>query len=158
MYSLKEFQLLLEVRFSDIAIMNSDVMDKKLSDKITTNINKEFEANTEFLDNYRVKNVLFNLKYNHNKEHDLLKRIKDRTALKNISEFNSDIISFLNRLDYEKIVSNKFDKYDVYFKANDYHLIATATVVDEKLKLVRVLIITVLKTNEMFKNMIRLTI
>jgi hypothetical protein len=96
-----------EARFSDIARLNGQ------HKQIENELNKSFTKDESFIDStYLIdanKKILFN--WNHNKEHDMILRIKERTNIKSISELNNifeDAITklFKYRFNHMKYIQN----------------------------------------------------
>ena len=70
------------------------------------------------------KKVRFEISYNHNKNHNLLDRIKNRTDLKSISEFNEKIEFVINEL-FPNLLNKDINvdgNYSIYLKNSNYTL------------------------------------
>lgn len=111
-----DYNLFVEVRLSDVATIIGDknLFDTDISDDdflkfktISKRINKE--------------KIRLTLNWNHTLQHDLIKRIHERTSLKSISELNSLLsngldelyINYLNYIDSNNRYSLWFSEYDI---------------------------------------------
>lgn len=120
---------LYEVRFQDIYLCNN------LS--LNCYKNTSFDSkNEEFIKSVSIKSVnkKFSILYNHSTIHDLKNRIKERTSLKTISEFNYLLRKALIELflyDYEKDITS----YSLYFKEYDFSIIVNIKFNDNEIKM-----------------------
>ena len=73
-----------EARLSDISTFSGT------NNNIKKHINKKFNEDTKLIDNIYLKKYNKNIiiDWYHNKKHNLITRIKNRTSLKSITEFN----------------------------------------------------------------------
>ena len=115
-----KFKIFEEVRFEDV--MESDSI-------YINSFKKEFfDSSNDFIKymTLRIDNVKmrFNFNYNHTENHNLKRRINDRTSLKSIDEFNSILKKSITELFLEKIdFINGDGSYSLYFKEYDFSII-----------------------------------
>jgi hypothetical protein len=120
-------KFLLEIKLADVFNIKGDY-NKDIFKKIKQYDNNNFIEDVKFKKyitlNKRIDNkkTRFKIQYNHNLTHDLITRIKNRTNLKSISEFNDKIEYIINEL-----FPNKLDKdinvnglYSIYLKNSNY--------------------------------------
>lgn len=66
----------------------------------------------------------FDIKYNHNNTHDLKSRIKNRTTLKSIQEFNDLLNKSFNELFKENLIEIRDNgSYSLYLKEYNFSII-----------------------------------
>jgi len=120
---------LYEVRFQDIYLCNN----------LTLNCykNAPFDTkNEDFIKSILIKSVnkRFSILYNHSTIHDLKNRIKERTNLKTINEFNYLLRKALIELflyEYEKDITS----YSLYFKEYNFSIIVNIKYNDNEIKM-----------------------
>jgi hypothetical protein len=119
---------LFEARFQDIYVSN----DINFSDYK----NIPFDPTEDFIDHILIKsmNKKFNIVYNHNFIHDLKNRIKQRTTLKSIKEFNYLLRKALIELFLYEYDSN-ITSYSLYFIEYDFSVIINIRFDDSEIKM-----------------------
>jgi hypothetical protein len=107
---------LFEARFQDIYVSHDMNLDNYR--------NILFDSTDDFIDHVLIKsmNKKFNIMYNHNVVHDLKNRIKQRTNLKSIKEFNYLLRKALIELFLYEYNSN-ITSYSLYFIEYDFSVI-----------------------------------
>ena len=121
-----------EARFQDIYIGGMD-----------TYRNVEFNAVGEFLKNLTIKSrgtkKTFTISYNHSLGHDLKMKIKERTSLKSIIEFN-----YLLRKTLIELFQNSYDRtitsYSLYFIEYNFSIIINIKYDESQIKIGTILI------------------
>ena len=129
----KEF---LEARIFDMSKIKLD-SDSKLYKDLVKIPNIKFENDCELLKKFTSKKyfnknkITLDIKWNNHKDHDMIKRIKERTNFKSTNEFNIYIKLILNKIypDHinDMVVNGKYCFYDseynisiIIFKNDNY--------------------------------------
>lgn len=102
-----------------------DSIEKKIIDK---QLNKEFVNNAKLIKEIYLKDFdkILKFKYNNNVNHDLIKRIKERTHLKSVSEFNDFFSKVIKSVIPEKLGKKGIDikaKYAFHMKENNFSIL-----------------------------------
>lgn len=113
----KSLNLLEEVRLEDILKTNDPYINSFKKNK--------FDDSDKLIENIDLKEngsiLNFKIFYNHSSNHDLIKRIKERTSLKSISEFNilfkRGLIEFFNNNETDK------SSYTLYYIEYNFSII-----------------------------------
>jgi len=125
--------ILEEVRLEDVLKSKNDYINSFVSN----NFNSSAEL-SKFI-NLKIDGVLndFRLLYNNNKNHDLIKRIKERTSLKSTEEFNTLIKKGLKEL----FEYNEIDKksYALFYEEYNFVVIIELKIIDKYIKIATIL-------------------
>jgi len=115
-----KFKLFLEAKLGNLAtiIGNDEIINKV--------INSDFD-DADFIPSIYLENYDKTIKvdWNHNENHNIKQKLKNRTQLYNISEFNTifeKIINELFDLHFEDFNEN-IEKYDLYLTESNIHII-----------------------------------
>jgi len=146
---LLNYNLFVEVRLSDIAtiIGTGITFDTNVPDDTFL----KFKTISKRINN---KKIRLSLNWNHTLQHDLIKRIKERTNLKSTNELNTLLSNGLDELytNYMEYVDSS-NRYSLWFSEYDISII-----VDIELNKNNINIITILhgKSTQNVKNIIEL--
>ena len=102
-----------------------------------------FDDASEFIKNITIKSrghkKIFSILYNHNLKHDLKKKIKERTSLKSINEFN-----YLLRKTLIELFQSGYDinvsSYSLYFTEYNFSIIVNIKYNESQIKIGTILI------------------
>jgi len=85
-----KFKIFEEASLRDLLVLKTDKTNKDddMRHFIASKKIVPFVADVPFLDKFEINDVTVHLNYNNTKEHDLLKRIENRTDFKSVTEFN----------------------------------------------------------------------
>lgn len=147
MENLLDYKLFVEVRLSDVA---SIIGDKNLFDTdISDDDFLKFKTISKRINNEKIR---LTLTWNHTLQHDLIKRIYERTNLKSVSELNTLLSNgldelYINHLSY----IDTANRYSLWFSEYDISII-----VDIEYDKNNINIITILhgKSTQNVKNII----
>ncbi len=117
---LYNYNIFIEARLSDVASIYGTGLTFDSNDDIDNKFLK-FKTISNRIDN---KKIRLTIDWNHNLKHDLVKRIKERTNFKNISELNNLVSNGLDELyiyNYNYIKTN--GKYSLWFSEYDISII-----------------------------------
>jgi len=122
---LKKFE---EVRFSDVLKIKGE---SEFVDKIKHEIDKEFDSSQGLVSSILLKNkfldrnIKLRIKWNNTLNHDMIKRIKERTNFKSIEEFNKYFEEKINQIIPKEIGKqiNEKGSYSLYDKELDFSII-----------------------------------
>jgi len=106
---------------SDIVATFKEYQEKNKFDKsahliLTAELNKTYQG----------RPIKLKIRYANDKNHDLIKRIEERTDLKSVKEFNDKIIQIVKELipgHIDKEITPDEDKYSVFLEYSKYTLI-----------------------------------
>lgn len=116
MENLLKYKLFVEVRLSDVTTI---IGDKNLFDiNISDDDFLKFKTISKRINN---KKIRLTINWNHTLQHDMIKRIHERTSLKSVSELNSLIsngldelyINYLNHINSNNRYSLWFSEYNI---------------------------------------------
>jgi hypothetical protein len=123
----KLFETKLRDLISDTKKLNNDVnsIEKTIIDN---QLNKEFVNDTKLINQLYLKEFdrILRFRYNDNADHNLIKRIKERTHLKSISEFNEFFKKVIKTIIPNKLGKGKIDKkavYALHMKENNFYIL-----------------------------------
>ena len=88
--------------------------------------NKTFDKDVNFIKEVDIdySDIIIKLKYYHTKRHNLIDRIKCRTNINSISEFNEILENVIKQLFPNKLNNfTKTGKYDIYLEDLKFHII-----------------------------------
>ena len=115
------FKLFNEARLSDISIIKGTGVTFSDQEIINTDNFIKNKTISKRIDN---KKIRLDINWNHTIKHDLIKRFKERTSLKNITELNTLISKGLDELfinNYDYIKNN--GKYSLWFSEYNFTII-----------------------------------
>lgn len=119
-----------EARFSDVLSKvsgdNQYIVNKLEKEKNRTFVeDRNLPKQTTLKKRYNNKKVQVLFEWNHNLEHDLVKRLENRTNLKSIEEFTEIFIDAMNTIlpDYIGYLINGNGNYGVYLQEDNFSVI-----------------------------------
>lgn len=120
---IKEFSLFVETRLSDVVNFKSS-LDSDLTKVIKSNLEKKVDFSTRLKKFITTKKNKIRLVYYDTAVHSIKSRIKSRTNLKSIKEFNERISYLLNILFPDRLDDFYSDgKYSIYDREYNFSLI-----------------------------------
>lgn len=117
---IKNYNLFLEARLFDLVNLKSDKSDIEKAIKSYQEMDFDFSSKLiKYITLNKRRNgekIRMIIEWNHDAEHDLQKRIQNRTSFKTIDEFNEYFTSVINKLFPDKIGDTIFSsgKYSIY--------------------------------------------
>ena len=117
---IKNYNLFLEARLFDLVNLRSDKSDIEKAIKSYQEMDFDFSSKLiKYITLNKRRNgekIRMIIEWNHDAEHDLQKRIQNRTSFKTIDEFNEYFTSVINKLFPDKIgdVIFRSGKYSIY--------------------------------------------
>ena len=122
---IKYFKIFLEkARFSDVVIYNGE------DEEVNKYLSETFIPDTTLIEYIKLDDVIFGdkiikIEWNHKTTHDIIKRIENRTNVKNIKEFNELLYFAINdifNIHFDDI-TKKHKKYNIYLKNRNISII-----------------------------------
>ena len=114
---LYDYKLFLEVRLSDVAsiIGTGITFDEDINDKFL-----KYKTISKRIDKNKIR---IEIHWFHTIEHDIIKKLKDRTSLNSISELNFLLDKALDELYLNYDFLNKIGTYSIWFSEYDFSII-----------------------------------
>ena len=108
-------------RFKDVS--------KTFNKEINKLINKEFDVDTKFINNVYLEDINKNIAidWNHKNNHSIIDRIKNRTSINSISEFNQIVDYGIKQIFPDEIgkTITESGRYALHFNTNKFYLIVS---------------------------------
>jgi len=114
---LYNYDIFLEVRLFDVAsiIGTGITFDDDINDKFI-----KYKTLSQRINKNKIR---IEINWFHTAEHDIIKRLKERTSLNSITELNALLDSGLDDLYLNKNFINKFGIYSIWFSEYDFSII-----------------------------------
>lgn len=116
---------LFEVQMKDNVKLFKNKLPNDKYLQIKNEIDKTFNVDEELVEKIYIDGETLSFAWNHRPDHDIYLRIKERTHLKSISEFNDIFIKTINQIIPSKLGKSGIDKdgcYALYLKDNQFYI------------------------------------
>ena len=147
---IKNYNLFLEARLFDLVNLKSDKSNIEKSIKFYQEMDFDFSSKLiKYITLNKRRNgekIRMLIQWNHDAEHDLQKRIQNRTSFKTIDEFNEYFTLVINKLFPDKIGDTIFSsgKYSIYDRELNITISMAFNIGDYLSKKYKLIVVTIL--------------
>ena len=117
-----------EARIEDISFLKKEKPNQETNinySHIQKNINRTFIKDRDLVETIYIDGEVLKFAWNHRLDHDIYTRIKERTHLKSVTEFNNIFVETIKQVIPSKLGKSGIDKngcYAFYLKENQFYI------------------------------------